>query len=92
MNKEYCYDKNGNKLLVGPSFTDIPLGATVINCSICRACLNHMVTEQLERKCKVKGEIPYALDHGESHKCESFSGNEKHYDYELTMKLIKESE
>ena len=53
--------------------------------------IDTVVTEKYERKCKVKGEIPYALDHGESHKCESFAANEKHYNYELTMKLIKES-
>lgn len=87
---EYCYDKNGVRHEVGPSMKDMPTGAKVISCPICRACLNQRNYEEhgYKPECAIMGKIPEIIGRGKVYRCEHYEANEDSFDYELVKKLM----
>lgn len=87
---EYCYDKNGVRHEVGPSMKDMPTGAKVISCPICRACLNQRQYEEhgYQPECAVLHPIPEDIDMGRVYQCEYYEADKDSFDYDLVKKLM----
>ncbi len=85
---EYCYDKEGNRYEVGPSFKDGPTGGGVLSSPICRACI-HQKIEDYELYCEVLNPVPEDVDKGKIYKCVFYKADKNSIDYYLVQELMK---
>ena len=73
--------------------------AITVSCPLCHACKNYKVktlnrqgTITFEVSCTVLSQIPHDLRKRKSFHCEHFIEDKQSRDYDLVMKLIKESQ
>lgn len=78
-----------------PSFWYDGGSAITVSCTLCHACKKFevgLLNGKGYTKCQVKGEIPLAIKKKKIFQCSDFDPDKKSRDYDLVMKLIKESQ
>lgn len=87
---EYCYDKSGNQLEVGPGFKLVEGGeGDCLSCPICRACTHQIYNEEQYPVCEVLNPVPEDIDMGYVFKCDHYEADKNSIDYKLVTALME---
>jgi len=88
-----------SKRKFSPSFWYDGGSAVTVSCPLCHACKNYKIetlnkqgTITFEVSCTVLSQIPHDLWEHKSFHCKHFVEDKQSRDYDLVMKLIKESQ
>lgn len=88
--KEYCWDEEGNKHEVGPSFKGGFGGVSIVSpIRMCAACKNHKFVDESDKFiCLKYGEVPKKYEDAKAYDCPEFDNRNNGW-YQLIKDKIE---